>query len=575
LEKLWRTSTKIGFSVKKNYNNVVGKNSAFKIPRGRITLKHREFLFAGFAFFAIFWFQWLPSLTPTRTMPGDAGDNRFNLLMLEHAFQALQGNASLFNPTFFFPFKFVGGFSDLFVGSLPAYAIPRFLGLGMFISMQFWVLVGLLLNYFTCYFVTRKLQLAHLPAIVASLVFTFGLPSFSQQGHLQLLWRFGIPISTYYLIRILEKITLYRFVLFVGIIAHTFLCNVYTGAFNVIWLSALAVFIRSTKKETLKMNFAEERRNPFLLLLSLTSTFLFVYVYWFYWITQRTFDIERPISEMLYFSPRATSWYSSYTSLLWAPISRLIPQNDGYWENQLFIGIGSTLLLLFFLKKLFEGKATTFEKLLSKATIALIFAVTVSGHISLFMITHFIPGLSAMRVPGRIMLVLLFPVGILIAAGLSAIPKEKFQIVLVLLIFASDLVFTNSYQSTVAQWNERPQLLISKNIRVVEEFPKAVLIFLPKEGEEWNSKNALDGMFVSSILGKQTLNGYSGFTPIWAPTPANCEGVYNWLNANRASLTMKSRVNNNLFEKQILSMNESSVCLIDLPNNKIIFKRNY
>jgi len=191
------------------------------------------------------------------------------------------------------------------------------------------------------------------------------------------------------------------------------------------------------------------------------------------------------------------------------------------------------------------------------------------------MITHFIPGLSAMRVPGRIILVLLFPIGILVAAGLSAIPKEQFRRVLVLILFASDLLFTNSYQSTIAEWNERPQLLISRNAEAMKEYPRAVPIFLPKEGEEWNSKNVLDGMYAASVLGKPTLNGYSGFTPIWSPTPANCEGVYSWLNANRASLTMKTKVNNDLFEKQILSMNESSFCLIDLPSNKIIVKRNY
>ena len=557
--------------------NFIMRNKSLKCKNLRLTamLKKREYFFPAIAFFVVFWFQWLPSLTPTRTMPGDTGDNRFNLLMLEHAFQVINGNASLFNPTFFFPFKLVGGFSDLFVGSLPAYAIPRFLGFGMFISMQFWVVVGLLLNYVTCYFVARRLKLAYFPAMVASLVFTFGLPTFSQQGHLQLLWRFGIPLCTYYLIQILEKVTLYRCVLLAGFISHTFLCNVYSGSFNLIWLSVLAFFIKISKKEVLKFDFVPEKKNPLLLLFSVTCVSFFLYIYWFYWIAQKTFNIQRPLSEMLYFSPRPTSWYSSYTSTIWAPISRLIPQNDGYWENQLFIGIGSTALLLFFLKKLFAGEATVLEKLLSKTTITLVIAVTVSGHLSLFMITHFIPGLSAMRVPGRIILVLLFPIGILVAAGLSAIPKEQFRRVLVLILFASDLVFTNSYQSTIAEWTERPQLLISRNVEAMNEYPRAVPIFLPKKGEEWNSKNVLDGMYAASLLGKPTLNGYSGFSPIWSPTPANCEGVYSWLNANRASLTMKTKVNNDLFEKQILAMNESSFCLIDLPSNKIIIKRNY
>ena len=73
--------------------------------------------------------QWGSSLIPPKVMPGGIGDSRFNLLMLEHTYQSLKGNGSLFDANFFFPFKLVGGLSDLHIGSVVAYAIPRLAGI--------------------------------------------------------------------------------------------------------------------------------------------------------------------------------------------------------------------------------------------------------------------------------------------------------------------------------------------------------------------------------------------------------------------------------------------------------------
>lgn len=98
-----------------------------------------------FPFFFVFCTQWLSSLTPGKTMPGDNGDSRFNLIILEYVHRSIFVNQSnVFDLPFYFPFQSVGGFSDLHIGSIFGYALPRLLGFGMFASMQEWVAIGCL-----------------------------------------------------------------------------------------------------------------------------------------------------------------------------------------------------------------------------------------------------------------------------------------------------------------------------------------------------------------------------------------------------------------------------------------------
>ena len=79
----------------------------------------------------------------TETVPGDLGDARFTVSILEHAFQRIvDGNAAHGSPGMFYPFPGTLLLSDTHVGSAIFYAAFRYLGKTEFASFTLWVFTG-------------------------------------------------------------------------------------------------------------------------------------------------------------------------------------------------------------------------------------------------------------------------------------------------------------------------------------------------------------------------------------------------------------------------------------------------
>jgi hypothetical protein len=169
--------------------------------------------------------QYRGCLIPGRSVPGDAGDSRLNMLLLEHTYQSLLGNERLLSPPIFYPLAGTGTFSDLHVGSVPAYAAARALGAAPFDAFQVWILCGLALNYLTTYLVAIRWRLRPAGANVAAAVFTFGLPMAAQGGHLQLLWRWPVPLATYWAWKEVAERSVFALVPAAGYISVAFLCS--------------------------------------------------------------------------------------------------------------------------------------------------------------------------------------------------------------------------------------------------------------------------------------------------------------------------------------------------------------
>jgi len=65
--------------------------------------------------------------------PGDLGDGRFNIYILEHAHQYFSGNLdSFWNAPFMYPEKEIITFSDNLLGTAPIYSIFRVFGADIF-----------------------------------------------------------------------------------------------------------------------------------------------------------------------------------------------------------------------------------------------------------------------------------------------------------------------------------------------------------------------------------------------------------------------------------------------------------
>ena len=503
----------------------------------------RRFILIMFPFTIVFSSQWLSSLTPGQSMPGDNGDSRFNLIILEYVYQSIFVNQTdVFDMPFFYPFQSVGGFSDLHVGSVVGYALPRLFGFGIFVSMQIWVAIGCLLNFLSSYFVMRKLQLKPIYAVTGSLIFAFGLPVLAQQGHLQLLWRCATPFAIYFGVKFVDTFQIRMFVYFIGAIALSFLFGVYTGVgtllvslFTILFRLYFRIRKSPNPYSILKIppeSDLQKWRTVLGYITTLLVTLTAFYFYFNYWAISRIYEIERSLSETIFFSPKPVSWISSYMSLLWEPISRNLPQKDGYWENQLFVGLGTTATLFigcFLVVNYF--KETRFIHPFIFAIVSSILLVTLAGKVSIFLALSFVPGFNSVRAPGRISLLLLFPIALVVAWVLQSLIEKKHAIVVFLLFLSisADLIFTTSYESKISTWVDRPNRIMEDNKNILVANPNAVIFVVPPEGSGWSGASQLDGMFIAQQLGRKTLNGYSGFTPINAPVDYSCQGVENWL----------------------------------------------
>jgi len=539
-------------------------------------LKPRNLAISYLCFTIVLVIQWGSSLIPSGVMPGGTGDSRFNLLMLEHTFQSLKANASLFNADFFFPFKLVGGLSDLHTGTALAYVLPRLVGINWFWSMKFWILCGLILNFTAALWVCKKFGLSLQLRILVGLIFTFALPTFAQQGHEQLLWRFDVPLCTYFLILVLSNYTSRNTLYLLGFLAHAFLCNVYTGTYTLIWLVVFAIFFRISKWKFDSAVSRVEILQKTKATVAILTIFGAVYIYFFYWLTSKTYGIHRNAREIQFFSPTPSSWVSSKSSYTWKPISNILTQQGGWWENQLFLGVGITLLILVSIRQFWVARLGYIAKPMLIAVVVLALSVTLFGNGSLFMLTTYIPGVNSLRVPGRIMLVLLFPLALLAAAGFQAIndssgattKEKKIYKLVALVLVATDLMLVYPESSNISDWQSRAKTLITKNLSIINQNPSAILFTFPGPPKQPSGNSQIDGMFVAAILNRKTINGYSAWSPISTSAPTNCEGLKLWLSTNQRKFVLSTKTRASLYDYQILGLGESETCLIELSEPK-------
>ncbi|HUB08637.1 MAG TPA: hypothetical protein VMB50_16645, partial [Myxococcales bacterium] len=130
-------------------------------------------------------------------LPGDLGDTRFNLLVLEHGWRFLhgQGHGSFWSPTWlFWPHANTLAYSHNLVGDWPLYAPFRILGLDPVHAFGAFLVLCTLGNFVATLALGRALGLSVLGSAAAASLFAFGMPRVAQLGHPQLLPQLWTPL---------------------------------------------------------------------------------------------------------------------------------------------------------------------------------------------------------------------------------------------------------------------------------------------------------------------------------------------------------------------------------------------
>jgi hypothetical protein len=500
------------------------------------------FIFSGFLVFSILAYL-LPVTEWFSGIPGDLGDARFNIIILEHVYGWVIGRwGDLWSPIFFFPYEGALGFSDNHFGSASTYILLRLSGLNSVHAFSGWFSIGCILNFISAYWVFRKMSFSALSAASGAFVFTFSLPFLAQSGHAQLVYRFAIPLAFFSFWELLSQrnISAVKWVLIWT--TWQFYCSIYLGLFLAYLFLAmyLASFFLGQRKliRSLYASFQISDRNQKVLLgvtILLCTTFLLTLLIKYKLIAHGYgFEgSEQAIAEML---PRLKSYLISDFSRLSSWVGARVGYIPSRNEHQMFFGIGVSILFLLGVW-LSWTKSSTQTRLIQNIhlelgrlmfiSLAILILMTLKiGVFSLYSLPVLIPGVMAIRAVSRVVLIMALPVSVLVvifcqwAQAIKNPTKKYLLIFFILLLLGAEFLFFKIQSVPNTELSNRQyelQKLLPENI------PADSILYVTKKKDEPFYLAELDGMVLSQKLGIPTLNGYSGQFPYGDIEPDPCK----------------------------------------------------
>lgn len=489
------------------------------------------------------YFVVIRSLGPNWSLtPGDLGDARFNNYVLEHFFRWISGlDAHYWTAPFFYPFPYTIAFSDNLLGSAPIYAAFRFLGLNRESAFQAWFVTGYALNYAAAAYVLSRLRFGPFAAGMAAFFFAFGLPMLALETYVQLVYRFAVPIACLCLWEMVASPRLPALVGAVFWFVWQFYLGIYTGVFLSLLLAAL-VLIAPLLQEPRSirglfafwpghLREAWQAATPVKRLLAVLALgalgVLLAALIRPYWDVNRLYGFRRDWGFVARMLLTWQTYLVSDRAQLWAPISRLIPLAERSNEHEQFPGLAATIIgglgIVWLIWRRDLGKRSLI--LLHTLAGAALVVLTLQVHgFSLYWLLWRLPGTNSIRAPGRIILVIMWPLAVLIASGLDQLARRansKFILRFGVAVVLSSLLVAESVLFIHYAYPKTDSLVRLSALRA--QIPAAhptqpILVVADQPGDRWFFTE-VDAMLVGQDLGWPVLNGYSGNSPpAYGPT---------------------------------------------------------
>jgi len=477
-------------------------------------------------------------------IPGDLGDARFNMYILEHGYLYINHiDHTFWNAPFMYPFQNVIALSDNLLGSMPIYALFRFLSFDRETSFQLWFIVICILNFFVSFYTIKKLTNNSIIASIGGYLFAFSIFLFCQFNHAQVFPRFISPLVIYWIIKYFKKFQL-KFILLITLgIVFQFYCAMYLGFILLIVIMPMfIIFFISNFSNALIFEFFK-RSNLLKIFLIFISGLIMLLPLINHYLNIFKIIGPRNFNNVLLTVPILSSYFfSSNASLLWHFLSyHGIRDNCAWWDQELFIGalpwLAFISTLILFAKKRFmiENKKLT---LITLTLITCILLTIRFGDFTLFKFVFKIPGFSAIGTVPRIMNVFLFLFSLLLSLLLNYIIKKNrnfwFSLILLFIIIDNLSIPSKAGAFNKEESQERLEPIVLQ-LDSVNWNGKNAFAYMPKQHNENDFKIQLDGMLASQLAHKPCINGYSstspkGFDEFWSEY--NEHGLYYWLDLN-------------------------------------------
>ncbi len=456
---------------------------------------------------------------------GDLGDARLNNYFLEHGYQYLLGNhPSFWSAPFYYPAENVMTYSDNHLGTLPFYSLFRLFGYDIETSYQLWMILIFLLNGISAYVILRLFKFNILGAFAGALLFSISAPVMLKTGHFQLMPRFMVPIIFYAGLKYVESFNIKYFYIFSFAFVYQFYIGIYIGFFAITSFIVLLpfIFLYIKNNHNLKSIFNQKYIAQFILVSVVSAVLL--YLLFLPYLAFKEVSGGRSWDEIASMLPRLASWFYTYGSYfnIFNSIGTELPMQH---EHIMFLGVVPyvlffTIIFLYFKKSdsefFAEHKNIVFVSL---ATIFLIFLVTLFiGGGSLYKYTFYqIPGFDAIRAVTRIILFLTFPFAVLLAFMITIISKSNFNFLNKIGLLGFILLFGafEQYRVNIATYDkhhaQERYLNIYQEIKDISDYD-LIYVQRTKPSSSFYA-DELDAMFVSLMINKPTINGYSGNIP--------------------------------------------------------------
>ncbi|MFT6688774.1 MAG: hypothetical protein ACJAX7_001799 [Saprospiraceae bacterium] len=498
-------------------------------------------------------------------MIGDAGDARFNGVVLEHWWQVFQGYSNWLSPSYFYPTKGVLGYSDAdFLFALP-YSGLRYVGLNIFTSFQIVLLTTVFLGWTGSFIFFRYcLRLNIFPAIIGTILFSFPNAMAISVGRPQLLAIYFLP---YLAIAIFLFIKNFSKKNFQGRIAGAFIavfvpCFFYTS-FYMAWFTmffmlllffVFVVWLLIQKKEvkTWRTIFLNKQLWKKLLPYIVISVICFIPFFITYIPAQRVLGV-RPYEEVLTMLPTFIDYINVGSSnWVWGDYfnSEELRNRPMSWE----LDKGLSLVLFFtfliisiiFIRKVrnyklqitHEGEFKMSSKKDSANTVhwqtilviglslavllAWVLILKIEDYSLWWVISKVTPGAGAIRIVCRFQQFLVFPVAIVIAIAfnqaLNIIPYIKetavqFVILMSIAVISLFIIVEQLNTAPTSNYSKHQQLEMLSGIQAPPSDAE-VFTVLPDSSLHKNPFEIhIDAMIIAQKYNLSTINGYSGSPP--------------------------------------------------------------
>jgi len=473
------------------------------------------FFFIYIIFFVIFFYQYLG---PDK-LPGDTGDGKIIIGVLENLYLAFNNEEfSYLKSTFLYPFKNSIFFSETLWGVGWLYLILRELGLDIFSSYKLLFFIVFILNYISCYYCCKKLDLSFKTALFASFLFTFSLPIVAQDSHFSLIFRACIPLCLTNLILYFKtKNSNYVFYFIIFFTIQIF-CGIYTSIFLFI-VSIVTVIVytyhentqiikelnQEIKKIYYDFNF---KKKFFIIILSI----LIIFYLSQYILVMSVYEFTRGYPDKALIN--LFSFITTDRSIFWP--NRLIPKGYPVHEQQLYLGISVLIIFMVLIYRFNNLKVDQNLFLMSKISLFSILCFFSFFGLSIFFFIHLLPGFNGLRVPSRSILIILFPLSIFLAMGIDKILKQKNSYNFLFLSLVIFLLIETSFAKKVTSSIKNENLRTEKLSKYFLNSNKSDILVFKNDKEEDIGKflvKEFDITFLSSRYGIKTLNGWSSFIP--------------------------------------------------------------